>query len=69
VALPLQKLCQKGAGRPRSQNEDAHGVKETLPQSNAATEASVVKLFLRGCLVTHTAGLPWDQRAWRAGQG
>jgi|SRR5579859_18162 len=30
VALALQKLCEEGAGRSRSQNEDPHGVKETL---------------------------------------
>ncbi len=32
VALTVEKLCEEGAGRPRSQNEDPHGVKETLPQ-------------------------------------
>ena len=32
VALTVEKLCEEGAGRPRSQNEDPHGVKETLSQ-------------------------------------
>jgi hypothetical protein len=39
VALTVEKLCEEGAGRPRSQNEDPHGVKETLPQERLAPSA------------------------------
>ena len=41
VALPLQKLREKGAGCPRSQNEDPHGVEKTLPQYASSPEGRV----------------------------
>src|SRR5229473_59434 len=33
MSLPLQQLCEKGAGRSGPQNEDPHGVAKTLSQS------------------------------------
>ena len=39
VALTVEKLCEEGAGRPRSQNEDPHGVKETLSQEGLPPSA------------------------------
>jgi hypothetical protein len=32
VALTVKKLREEGAGRPRSQDEDPHGVGKTVPQ-------------------------------------
>jgi hypothetical protein len=33
VALPFEKLCEKRAGGPGPENENAHGVAKTLPHS------------------------------------
>lgn len=46
VALPLQKLCEERAGRSRSQNEDPHGVGETVPQEAAASPEGRKEAFL-----------------------
>jgi hypothetical protein len=45
VPLSVEKLCEERAGRPRSQNEDPHGVKETLSQEGLRPSAGWGRVF------------------------
>src|SRR5580692_7417288 len=43
MSLPLQQLCEEGAGRSGPQNEDPHGVAKTLSQSSAPSSSVVAQ--------------------------